>query len=302
MSKNVMNTRRVVGIGKAHIDHLAVVDRYPDPESRVDLAGFSSQWGGAVATVLSALGRLGVNTTLGGKLGDDDFGRQIVRGCQGLGIDTAPVVVQSGCISPYNITIIERETHRRTVLSTQGNVEALRPQEFDLSCVDGAKILIVDGYHTEVQIIAAERAREQGAIVVLNAAQIIEGMGELMALSHILIASERYASEVAPRGELEDSLIELSRMGPETVVVTLGAEGSIGLRGEKLVRQPPLRVDVVDTTGAGDVFVGGYCLGLVRGDPLERCIQLASAAAGLSVRDLGALGGLPSLEEIEAVA
>ncbi|MCK5796223.1 MAG: carbohydrate kinase, partial [Deltaproteobacteria bacterium] len=164
------------------------------------------------------------------------------------------------------------------------------------------KILIVDGYHTEVQIIAAERAREQGAIVVLNAAQIIEGMGELMALSHILIASERYASEVAPRGELEDSLIELSRMGPETVVVTLGAEGSIGLRGEKLVRQPPLRVDVVDTTGAGDVFVGGYCLGLVRGDPLERCIQLASAAAGLSVRDLGALGGLPSLEEIEAVA
>ncbi|PID38128.1 MAG: hypothetical protein CSA65_03585 [Proteobacteria bacterium] len=292
----------VVGIGKAHVDHLAVVDRYPEPESRVDLAGFSLQWGGTIATALSSLSRLGVETRLVTKLGDDDFGRQILRGCEGLGIDTSPVVVENDRISPYNIILIEHGTHRRTVLSTEGNLEPLDPDAVDLSFLDDAKLLVIDGYHMDVQVRAAERAREQGTVVVLDAGQIIEGMGELMALSDVLIASERYASEVAPRGELEDSLIEISRLGPETVVVKLGAEGSIGLHGEKLVRQPPLRVDVVDTTGAGDVFLGGYCFGLLREAPLERCIQLASAAAGLSVRQLGALGGLPDLEEIEAVA
>lgn len=296
-----MNSR-VVGIGKAHVDHMAVVDRYPDPESRVELAGFSMQWGGSVATALSVLGRLDVPSRLVGKLGDDDFGRFIVRGCQGLGIDTASVVVQEERISPNNIIIVERETHRRTVLSTEGNITPLALKEVDFSFLEGAKVLLVDGYHTDVQVRAAELARERGILVVLTAVQILEGMGELMALSDVLIASERYASEVAPRGELEDSLIEISRMGPETVVVKLGEEGSIGLQGDKLVRQPPLRVEVLDTTGAGDVFVGGYVYGLVAGQPLERCVQLASAAAGLSVKSLGAVGGLPSLEEIEAVA
>jgi sulfofructose kinase len=152
----------------------------------------------------------------------------------------------------------------------RATLEPLGVDDLDLACLDGAKLLVIDGYHVDVQVRAAERAREQGTVVVLDAGHITEGMGELMALSDVLIASERYASEVAPRGELEDSLIEISRLGPETVVVKLGAEGSIGLQGDKLVRQPPLRVDVLDTTGAGDVFLGGYCFGLLRDEPLER--------------------------------
>ena len=66
-------------------------------------------------------------------------------------------------------------------------------------------------------------------------------------------------------------------------------------------RQPPLQIPVVDTTGAGDVFFGGYSLGILQGWPLERCMQVASAAAGLSCRDLGSRACLPGLAEVEAV-
>jgi sugar/nucleoside kinase (ribokinase family) len=91
-------------------------------------------------------------------------------------------------------------------------------------------------------------------------------------------------------------------MGPQIVVVTMGEEGSMGLEGDKLVRQPPLQVDVVDKTGAGDVYLGAYCYGLLQQWPLERCMQVASAAAGLSCRHLGARAGLPDWKDVEAVS
>jgi sugar/nucleoside kinase (ribokinase family) len=292
---------KVVGIGRAEVHHLAVVGRYPDPESRVDLAGFSIQGGGTVATALATLAGLDVKAAFIGKLSDDDFGEFILRGLKGLGIDVSGVVREPGRLSPYSFIIIESETKRRTVFQTEGNTAPLDSSEADLACLNEAELLLVDGLQMEAQIRAAEEARRRGIKVVLDAGALSEGMGELVALSDVLIASERYASEVAPRGEIEDSLIELHRMGPPVVVVTMGAEGSIGLEGEKLVRQPPLQVSVVDTTGAGDVYLGGYCFGLLQGWPLERCMQVASATAGLSCRELGSRAGLPDLAEVEAV-
>ncbi|MCC6749450.1 MAG: sugar kinase [Deltaproteobacteria bacterium] len=295
------NGRRVVGIGEAAIDHLAVVGRYPEPDTKTELAGLSLQGGGATATALAALAALRVETAFVGKVSDDDFGRFVVRGLHGLGVDTRALVIQPDRLSPYRFVVVEHEATRRTVFHTRGSVDPLEPSELPPELFTDAALLIVDGYHVEAQIWAAEEARRRGVRVVLRAATLREGMGELVALSDVLIASERYAAEVAPRGEVEDSLVELSRLGPHTVVMTLGTDGSIGLEGEKLVQQPPLGVKVVDSTGAGDVYVGGYCYGLLRGAPLERCMQLASAAAGLSCRELGARAGLPSLAEVEEV-
>jgi sugar/nucleoside kinase (ribokinase family) len=82
----------------------------------------------------------------------------------------------------------------------------------------------------------------------------------------------------------------------------MGIEGSIGLEGNKLVRQAPLTVDVVDTSGVSDVFLGGYCYGRMKDLSLESCLRSATAAAGLSCRALGARAGLPSAAEIDIVA
>ncbi|MBW2736563.1 MAG: hypothetical protein JRH20_29600 [Deltaproteobacteria bacterium] len=297
-----MDKREVLGIGGAHVEQLALVDRYPEPGSRAEMAGYTMQWGGPIVTALSTLANLGSSCRLLGKLGDDVFGRFVLRGCAEFDIDIESFVTQKGRVSPCRIVVAEHATRRRSSLTSAGNVDPLGLDEVDLSALDGAKLLLVDGLHGDVQLAAAERARAAGTRVVLDAREIREGMGELMAISDVLIATERFASEVAPRGEIEDSLIELCRMGPEMVVVKQGKEGSIGLQGEMLVRQPPLKVEVVDTTGAGDVFVGGYCYGLCAGASLERCIQLASAAAGLSCKEFGPLGGLPSRDELERIA
>jgi sugar/nucleoside kinase (ribokinase family) len=293
---------RVVGIGQASVDHLAVVDRYPDPESKTELSGFSMQGGGTVANALATLAIFGVPTCFLGKVSDDDFGRFALRGLQDVKVDVSRVIEQPGRLSPFAFTLVERETRRRTVFFTGGNVDPIVSAELDLGVLSGTELLLLEGFHVEAEIRAAEEARRLGIRVVLDVATLREGMGELVALSDVLLASERYASEVAPRGEVEDSLIELSRMGPRVVVVTMGEEGSIGLEGDKLVHQPPFQVEVIDTTGAGDVYLGGYSYGLLQGWPLERCMQVASAAAGLSCRELGARAALPDLAEVEAVS
>jgi sugar/nucleoside kinase (ribokinase family) len=101
---------------------------------------------------------------------------------------------------------------------------------------------------------------------------------------------------------MKRSLNELVKMGPRTAVITLGEEGAIGLEADTVVRQPALDVDVIDTTGASEVFRGAFIYGLLRGWGLERCLPLANAAAGLNCRHLGGLGGIAPLSEILEVS
>jgi sulfofructose kinase len=294
--------QRVVGIGHAAIDHLAMIDRYPEPDSKKEMEGFSIQCGGVVASALAVLSTFKVGTTFIGKLSDDDFGRFILEDLKSLEIDISKVVFQPGRVSPYSFIAVEREHTRRTCFFTEGNVDPLQPDEMDLTLLKGADALLIDGFFAHAQIRAAEEAKQLGVKVLLDASNLREGMGELLALCDVVISSERFASEVAPRGEVEDSLLELSRMGPRITIITLGPEGSIGLDGDKLVHQPPLAVEIVDTTGAGDIYFGSFSYGVLQGWPLEKCMQIASSAAGLSCRALGARASLPSLDEVQAVS
>lgn len=290
--------QRVIGCGEALLNHLAIVDRFPEPDSVHELNEFSIQGGGAIGNALAILASWGVSCSFVGTLGDDDFGRFILSGFHGLGIDTKHAIVEAGCISPYAFTLVERLSKRNMTFHTVGNTSSLDPKQVNFSVLDGAGILVLDGYHVEAQTVLAEAAQDRAIKVVVHASGIREGIGELVALADVLIASERYAAEVAPRGELEDTLLDISRMGAETVVVMLGSEGSMALEGTKLVQQPALSVDVVDTSGAGDLFVGAYCYSMLQGWPLEQRLLTATAAASLSCRKLGARAGLPALDEI----
>jgi ribokinase len=290
-------TGRVVGIGHATVDVFGVVPRYPQRDSKIELAEYSKQGGGPVATALCAAAALGVPATYVGKLGDDELGKYILAGLREFGVDCERVVITPG-YSPTSFVVVDRETASRTIFYTRGDLQAMQAREVDLSVLEGARVLLVDGLQPDAQIAAAEAAHERGVTVLLDAGSLREGMGELVALADIVIASERFASDLAPRGEVEDSLRELAKMGPRVAIVTLGDAGSVGLEGQKLVRQAAHEVDAIDTTGAGDVYHGAFAAALVRGYTLERAMQFASVAAGLSCQALGGRAGIPELDEV----
>jgi sugar/nucleoside kinase (ribokinase family) len=121
-----------------------------------------------------------------------------------------------------------------------------------------------------------------------------------VALADVLICSERLAGELAPRDEIEESLVEIQRLGPDAVIITLGEAGSVGLHGDQLVKQPSFEVDEIDTTGAGSVYHGAFAAALLSKLPFAQCMEFASAAASLSCRRAGAWAGIPDRDEVIA--
>jgi ribokinase len=255
-----------------------------------------------VGTALATLATFGVTTAVYTRVGDDDFGRFILRGLEELGIDIRGVRPEPGKISPFSFIAVERQSGKRNIFYTRGSISPLAKEEVDLGQLAESRVLLVDGHHPAAQLHAAEHARAHGVQVVLDAGSLREGMGDLMEMTDILIASERFATEVAPSGELEDCLHELAKLGPRTVVVTLGSEGSIGLESGRVVRAAPIEVPVVDTTGAGDVYHGAFIYGMLENWPLERKMRFASVAAGLKCRHLGGRAGIPELSEVLSLA
>jgi sugar/nucleoside kinase (ribokinase family) len=291
---------RVVGLGQVMVEHLGVGPR--SPETIVELSAFSMQAGGAIGTTLAAVCALGGQARYMGRLSDDDLGRIVLRGLKEFGVDVSSVLIEPGRVSPASFILVDDRTARRFVRYTRGNTTPLQPGELPRNLFDDARVLVVDGRAPAPQIAAAERAKALGLTIVLDARHLGPGMGELLGLCDVVIGNERFAAEFSHSADMKRSLMELIQMGPRTAVITLGEEGAIGLESDTLVRQPALEIDVMDTTGASEVFRGAFVYGLLKGWHLDRCLPFANAAAGLNCRHLGGLGGIAPLSEILEVA
>lgn len=299
-----MTLGTIVGVGHCTVDYLGLVPRYPERDEKIEIAEFSQQGGGPTATALATLACFGASTRFVGKVSDDPFGHFIRTGLENLGVDVSRLVVEEGKVSPFSFSAVEMGAGLRTIFWTRGSVARLRPEELDIDAIlDGASVLLVDGLHVAAQVRVAEAAQRRGIKVVMDGGSVREGAGDLLELSDVLVVSERFATEIAAAPELEQSLDELRKLGPETCVITLGSDGAIGLGREgRIHREPALRVDVIDTTGAGDVYHGAYIYAMLQGWTFERTMRFASVAAGLKCRHLGGRAGIPELAEVLAVA
>ncbi len=133
--------------------------------------------------------------------------------------------------------------------------------------------------------------------VVLDGDTIRPRMEDLVGGTNVLIASQSFATQFTGTGHLEAAVNKMRSLGPELVGVTLGADGCMLSRGSDLIRKPAYAVDVVDTTGAGDVFHGAFIYGFLQDWPLEKTAEFANAAAAMKCRKLGGRAGIPTLDE-----
>jgi sugar/nucleoside kinase (ribokinase family) len=115
------------------------------------------------------------------------------------------------------------------------------------------------------------------------------------------IFAEHVPKALTGESDFERALRKLRHLNEGMLCVTLGPRGAILLDGDRIHRAPAFTVDAVDTTGAGDVFRGALIVALLRGDPPDEMLRFANAAAGVSCTRLGAINGVPSLEETAAL-
>jgi sulfofructose kinase len=287
----------VLAVGLCTVDYLGVVDRYPPLDRKEELSTFSIQGGGPAATGAATLANLGIPTRFVSKLGDDALGLTARASLEEAGVDCGGIVVAPGAVSPLSFVAVDGESGKRTVFWTRGSVGRLNADEVQSDLLDEAEVLLIDGHHPDAQLALCLEARRRGIEVVLDAGSHRPGMDELVKVSTVVIASERFGAELA--GSVDRAVQALADLGPRCAVVTLGEDGSVGKEGERTELVAPFPVEVVDTTGAGDVYHGAFVYGMLKGWRLRERMEFAGCAAALACRALGGRAGLPSLAEIE---
>lgn len=288
----------VVGLGTNALDLLGVIEGCPEPDTKSPLLEFDVQGGGMAATAMVACARLGLRARYIGKFGSDFWARLGLRTLAREGVDVRHVLRAPGSPGHVSLMLIDRATGARTGFYRRPPAYAIRPEELDRGAITAGRLLHVDGVDAEAAAQAVRWAREAGMRVTMDGERVVPGIDTVWPAVDLLVANPRFLGQVTGEATAEAGLLALAARGPSRVAVTLGAEGALGLEGGRWIRVAGLRVPVVDTNGAGDVFHGACAFGELRDWPLEWTLTFANAAAAMKCRSLGGRRGIPRLPEV----
>jgi sulfofructose kinase len=283
----------VVGVGYCAVDYLGIVPKYPAVDEKVRIAEFSVQGGGLIATAMVAVKRLGARALYIGKVGGDDFGRFIIAELQKESLDTSRVVVDPKGTSQFAFIAIDRDTGKRTIFWTPSGV-MLEPEEIGKEDILAGKVLQVDSHYPRAALQAALWANEAGIPVVMDAGTMRDGSAEIAEKTDALITSTPYARHFTGQDDPERAARMMFNERRLVSAVTLGDKGCVYVTKDGTFHQPAFKVDVVDTTGCGDVFHGAFSFGLAKGWPIPQIMEFAAAVAAMKCTKLGGRAGIPT--------
>jgi ribokinase len=298
---------RVLVAGSINMDVVATAGRHPRIGETVAGTALLYFPGGKGANQAVAAAKLGAQTTLIGRLGKDAFGDQLKAFLTAQTVDLSFVQATAGAHT--GTAVITAANADNTIVVISG-ANAL------LSATDVAAPPIAKGdiavsqFEIPLPTIAAffKRARAAGATTILNPAPAIQCGSEMLDLADILILNETELGLLA-RTELRDTddpvrLLEAARslpIGRETIVcITLGKRGVLALVDGQPLTIAGRTVRAVDTTGAGDCFVGAVAAQLAGGRPIREALDYANAAASICVQRMGAAPSMPTAAEVES--
>jgi ribokinase len=300
-----MSAAEIVVVGSLNMDLVARTPRLPAPGETVSGHAFATVPGGKGANQAVASARLGARTAMIGCVGDDAFGERLRSGLEADGIDCAGVRRAPGTSSGVALIVVD-DAGRNGIVVVPGANGLLSPADVDARAETLAAARAVV-FQLEVPLAtvehAARRARGLGKTVVLNPAPARPLPPDLLASTDVLVPNELEAAALvgAPVRSVEDAIAAGRRLraaGAGIVLVTLGAAGVVEVGPGDARHHPAARVEAVDTTAAGDTFIGGLCAALVRGRLLPDAIAFAQAAAAVSVTRPGAQPSIPFLREV----
>jgi sugar/nucleoside kinase (ribokinase family) len=289
----------VFGIGVSVMDTILVVDELPTQESVAEAKARSVGIGGGVTVALSTIGLLGGSAELVDKLGVDVTSQAIVDRISQCGVNTANVVRDSDCSPSLACVLVLSKNGSRSIIFSPGNAESLNADDKCLSAIGNAKILHINGRHLQLSKKAASLAHDCGTKVSYDggAHRYRKEVVPLLHLVDFLIVSEQFAmahaeSKAVPYTDAS-SLASLLQddFGCELVVITLGEKGSwISPIGCSSWLQPVFNMtDIIDTTGCGDTYHGGFLWAITRGASYKECGEIASYVSAQNTQGLGAL-------------
>lgn len=294
-------------VGSCNIDLTTTVPRLPRAGETLLGRHFLMTYGGKGANQAAMARKLGARVTMVAKVGNDLFGEYTRANLRDLGVDTTFVTRDTIQVTGVASILVD-DDGRNVIAIVPGANFALTPEDVRAArdALAGADALVCQlEVPLAVTLEALRLAKAQGrAVTVFNPAPGQPLPPELVQLCDVVVPNETEAEAITGVAvhDLEDARVAAHRLlqaGARAAVVTLGDQGALVADQEGTTHIPALRVTAVDSTGAGDAFVGTLAYSLARGHPLREAARLASVAAALSVTRLGAQVSFPVRGELE---
>lgn len=295
-------------LGSINQDFVLKVERRPEPGETVTNAELSTHNGGKGANQAAAAALLGASVAFLGRVGDDEFGEPLVQALEEKGIDTILIKPASGTPTGAAFITVTPDGENAITVAPGAN-RSLTPGDVEAAADEiGEAGVFVAQMEVPVQAVlrAVEVAAEKGTRALVNLAPTFEVPRELLEKLDPLVVNEHEAAFLLGR-EVEgvkgalSAAPELLSSGPRSAVITIGENGAVLADGESVEHLPAPEVDVVDTTGAGDAFVGALATQIARGASLQEAVAYAVRAGAAAVTKEGAQGALPTPEVVEAL-
>jgi len=292
-------------VGSLNFDIICRVARLPRPGETVAGSNLLRLPGGKGGNQAVAASLAGARTVFVGAVGRDEPGQIMVAMLKAAGVDVSGVVVFGDIASGHGFVTVSDAGENSIVLALGANT-ALAPAHVTQAAGVGHKVMMAQ-LECPIATVEAAFKAASGAIKILNAAPAVLDARSLFPLADILVFNESelaaYAGveETSDIGLIVETARRLTSFPGQTVIVTLGAAGAVGVVDGAVVRVDGLVVEVADTVGAGDCFCGILAARLAEGACLREAMIWANAGASLSVQRAGAMPAMPWRAEIRAV-
>ena len=301
---NVTNETNILVIGSLNADLVVRAPRFPVPGETIHGENLVTFPGGKGANQAVAVARLGAKVSMVGRVGNDSFGATLIENLRKNHVDVKQIITDESTPTGTAVIIVDAQGQNSIVLSPGSNAKVIpndiKPEVF----VNASLLLLQFEIPIDTVIHSANLAREKGLRILLNPAPAYTLPDELIVAADFILPNESELGLLTGRtlGDLisiEAASRSLIARGARNIIVTLGANGALIVNKNGAKHIPAYKVKAVDTTAAGDAFVGGLAVGLSNGKSLEDAVQYACACGALAATKFGAQPSLPLADDVD---
>ena len=292
--------KNILIIGSINIDLVINTDILPKLGETVHGKDFMTSYGGKGANQAVAVAKIYGEADMIGAVGCDEFGKLLKANLESNNIKTEGVKIAETNSGVAVITVCGGDNH---IILDGGANDTVSPAWIDanINLIKNADIVIFQlEIPMETIIYAAKKAKEFGCKVLLNPAPAAKLPEELLLFTDIIIPNEHEAAIITGKTDETEALKALWNDGKRTVIITLGEKGSLYNEGTEIKSQKAFPVKAVDSTAAGDSFIGGFCSMIAEGKTMEEAVRFATSVSAITVSRPGAGASIPTREEAEA--
>jgi sulfofructose kinase len=289
-----------LGLGIIPLDYLATIPHMPEPGGKVNADSLCVQGGGPIPNALVALSRLGKKTALIAGVADDLIGKVSIDEIRREKVDHRFVIMKDSRRTPSDSAygFVEAGSGRRTIALCRKI--RVRPRDLKTGSYPIPRIVHLDGRDLDACIKLARWGKKVGAMITFDVGSIRNDVSPIFPLVDHLIVSDAYALGFTGKQTVRQAILDLSRLCPGVIGVTEGTRGSTAYEDGRFYHQKAFRIEVADTTGAGDSFHAGYMYGLLEGFSMPGRLLYGAAVATLKCTKPGSRGGNPTLKQLKS--